>query len=498
MRQRLIKTVATISTLAVILLFIGTAAAEVRAITTTGEYRMGDNDTRTDAKRLALLDAKRLALEQAGTYIESITEVKNFDLSKEEIRAYMAGIVEVIEHTTRTSMEGETTVVLVRVTVKIDTDVVVRQIEALRRNEAARTELLRLRAELDQFKKKLDDKTQELSALRSKAEAELVAKERQHLLTRLNANELFQRAWVVLKGNRVRTFRGKSRPEDRELARALTRQALLLDASDRGAHLLLGIILDEEGKYKDAVEEFRLSLGLMSDLSPTETAVLHTLIGRALLSFGDIEGAVIELQTVVLLDPKYAGGHFGLASVHQRKGNVDQAIEEYRISLRLQPGNPDAHLMLGALLQEKGERDQALDEFLTASRLNPDENLTLAAMMVILADESTDTDIEINKFRRKLRQVSEDAGGHAAVGMALSSLGILDKRKTAEAILTFREALRLRPDYALAHYHLGIALWKTGEKEEGIVELRKARELNPEEPLFHNLGARLMLMDKGH
>ncbi len=27
---------------------------------------MGDNDTRTDAKRLALLNAKRLALEQAG------------------------------------------------------------------------------------------------------------------------------------------------------------------------------------------------------------------------------------------------------------------------------------------------------------------------------------------------------------------------------------------------------------------------------------------------
>lgn len=28
----------------------------------------GDNDTRTDEKRPALLDAKRLALEQAGTY----------------------------------------------------------------------------------------------------------------------------------------------------------------------------------------------------------------------------------------------------------------------------------------------------------------------------------------------------------------------------------------------------------------------------------------------
>ncbi len=56
---------------------VANASAEIRTISATGEYRMGDNDTRTDAKRLALLDAKRLALEQAGTYIESITEVKN-------------------------------------------------------------------------------------------------------------------------------------------------------------------------------------------------------------------------------------------------------------------------------------------------------------------------------------------------------------------------------------------------------------------------------------
>lgn len=81
--------------------------AEIRTITVTGEYRMGDNDTRTDAKRLALLDAKRLALEQAGVYIESITEVKNLDLAKEEIRAYTAGIVEVVEQATRTMMEGK-------------------------------------------------------------------------------------------------------------------------------------------------------------------------------------------------------------------------------------------------------------------------------------------------------------------------------------------------------------------------------------------------------
>src|SRR5574341_393912 len=117
-------------------LFAGSLAlAEVRMITATGEYRMGDNDTRTDAKRLALLDAKRQALEQVGTYLEGVTEVKNLRVTKDEIRSYTAGIVEVVEQATRTTLEGETTVVRVDVTVKVDTAVVTRQLGELRKNE---------------------------------------------------------------------------------------------------------------------------------------------------------------------------------------------------------------------------------------------------------------------------------------------------------------------------------------------------------------------------
>lgn len=85
------------------------ASAEIQTITATGEYRMGDNDTRTDAKRLALLDAKRLALEKAGTYLESVTEIKNLQVSHDELRAYTAGIVEVTEQATKDVMEGAPT-----------------------------------------------------------------------------------------------------------------------------------------------------------------------------------------------------------------------------------------------------------------------------------------------------------------------------------------------------------------------------------------------------
>ena len=166
------------------LFWVGTASAEIRTITATGEYRMGDNDTRIDAKRLALLDAKRLALEQAGTYVEGITEVKNFNLTNEEIRAYTAGIVEVMEQATRTTMEGETTVVRVDVTTKIDTDTVVRQIDALRKNEGMKTELVRLKAEGERLQQQAEIKTRELAALRSKSDVERLHNSDRHSLSK--------------------------------------------------------------------------------------------------------------------------------------------------------------------------------------------------------------------------------------------------------------------------------------------------------------------------
>ena len=55
------------------------AFAESKVVTCEGKYVMGDLDTKKDARALALMEAKRLALEQAGTYLESSSEVKNHE-----------------------------------------------------------------------------------------------------------------------------------------------------------------------------------------------------------------------------------------------------------------------------------------------------------------------------------------------------------------------------------------------------------------------------------
>jgi tetratricopeptide (TPR) repeat protein len=86
-----------------------------------GKYVMGDLDSKKDAKALALIEAKRLALEQAGTYIASSTEVRNFQLSKDQINTLASGIISVEVLKEDWKLSGENMVVTIQIRATIDT-----------------------------------------------------------------------------------------------------------------------------------------------------------------------------------------------------------------------------------------------------------------------------------------------------------------------------------------------------------------------------------------
>src|SRR5574342_267634 len=136
--------------------FAATARAEIRIVTAQGQHRMGDRDTREDAIRLATEAAKRNALEQVSTYLESVTVVDGMDVTKDEIRTYTAGLVLVLDQQVSTALDGDTIVIKVDLVTQGDTEEVAQAIVALRENEDARHQLVALRQEMDQLQSQLD------------------------------------------------------------------------------------------------------------------------------------------------------------------------------------------------------------------------------------------------------------------------------------------------------------------------------------------------------
>ncbi|HKY71366.1 MAG TPA: hypothetical protein VJL88_05555, partial [Nitrospira sp.] len=169
-------------------------APAIRVVTATVEYRMGEHDTRTDATRMAIEAAKRQALEQVATYLESVTEVKNLDVTRDEIRTYTAGVITVLNQQTSTRLENGVAVIHVDLTAQADQDEVILAINALRNNELAAQELTSLRVEAEQLRQRLDAANQALIAANTAEQVRALTLQRQHLLDEMQADALVVQA----------------------------------------------------------------------------------------------------------------------------------------------------------------------------------------------------------------------------------------------------------------------------------------------------------------
>ena len=96
MQEVFVKTI--LATFLILLLLIPVSAiGEIQTITHTMKQPFGGNQSPDDARISAVAKAKREALEMAGTYIESLTVVKNSQVDKDEILALAAGVLKAEE-----------------------------------------------------------------------------------------------------------------------------------------------------------------------------------------------------------------------------------------------------------------------------------------------------------------------------------------------------------------------------------------------------------------
>ncbi len=465
--------------LTAVIFFVVTASvaiAEIRTITATGEYRMGDNDTRTLAKQQALQDAKRLALERAGTYLESVTEVKQFQLSRDEVRLFTAGIVEVTEQITRSEMEGETTIVRVEVTCQIDTAVMARQIDSLRGNERVTGELRRAHDEATRLQQENGTLRQQLASAKSKPEIEALQQKRQEVLTDLDVNNLLAQAWVALNGAKKGSLvRGSSSAAGRTRARGLLEQALMLAPSDARVHSHMGSLLAEEGDLAGAVAAYQKALRLSPD-NVIDRVVDHTNLGAVLADQGDLEGAIAEYRRALRLKADDPITHYNFGKALGAKGDFDGAIAEFRTALRLSPNESDFHTDLATALSRKGDLSGAIAQYRKALRLNPD-NAAAHTNFATTLYQKGDLSGAIGEYRAALRLNPDDADAHHNLGAVLS-----DKWDFSGAIVEFRAALRLNPNYAGTYFNLGKALLAKGQRAKAAREFREYLRLAPQTP----------------
>ena len=108
---------------------------KILTIHTTGIAFLGSGMTEDSAKIFAIKDAKRKAVEQAGTYLESHTTILNYQLKKDEVITYASGLVQLkILSSTPKLVQGRFAIE-VKIRAKVDTSLLNNRVKKLQRDD---------------------------------------------------------------------------------------------------------------------------------------------------------------------------------------------------------------------------------------------------------------------------------------------------------------------------------------------------------------------------
>ncbi len=157
--------------------------------------------------------------------------------------------------------------------------------------------------------------------------------------------------------------------------------------------------------------------------------------------------------------------------------SLQAATAEFLAAMRCRPDDPVSHDNLGSFHAERGEHGQALACYAQAHRLDPRNIAPLVNASLVYNTLGRNDQAEQN-LRRALQIEPTSYPAHLNLAMLLGELG-----RTQEAEEAFRTALRLEPQSAVAAYNLGV-LVAGRDVSEGIVLLRHASRLRPEEPRY--------------
>jgi tetratricopeptide (TPR) repeat protein len=247
------------------------------------------------------------------------------------------------------------------------------------------------------------------------------------------------------------------------------KKALALNPDDTRALNGLGMSLAKTGKVGEALQQFDKALA-----GDPESVEVQNSYGIVLAGSGKLDDAIRHFEVALAVDPDSVDAHNNYGAALAGAGRLDEAIAHYQRALASNPDNPDAHANLGAALAQKGRVDEAVVELEKALRLNPkhlDAHTNLATAMA----QKGDLRGAVLHFEQALAINPGSAELHNSLGFAL-----LLQEKSVPALAHFRKAVALSPNFVDARENLGTALFFTqGKTAEALVQWREVLRIAP-------------------
>ena len=214
-----------------------------------------------------------------------------------------------------------------------------------------------------------------------------------------------------------------------------------------GPELQRGIALAQKGDFKKAEEAFEQAVAL----HPRDARAL-TALGQVQEQLGKLPESVETFHKVIELDPLSSEAHENLGIALGDQNNLALALKESSIATRLEPRSASAHFLRGRLLSDLGKHEEARDEFRKALDIAP-EFAEATYYWAVLEGDKGNAEMQANLLKRYVRLRPDEATAFDQLGHALE-----EEHRESEAVVAWRRAIALNPEYSEAIYSLARAL----------------------------------------
>ncbi|MGA2427238.1 MAG: tetratricopeptide repeat protein [Candidatus Acidiferrum sp.] len=238
-------------------------------------------------------------------------------------------------------------------------------------------------------------------------------------------------------------------------------------------HNLLAEIEEKDGNFVAAANEFEIA----AHMDPSESNLFDW--ASELLVHRTLEPAIEIFRQAAERYPQSSRLAIGLGMALYSLGKYDDAVTSLLRAADLNPSDPRCYPFLSrAYDSSPSQADEVIKRFRRFAELEPNNGRALYyyAMSLWKGKRAQDPSLDLHQIESLLTKSIELDPKLAEAQLQLGNL-YSDQSKYAEAIPHYKRALELNADLADAHYRLGQAYVRTGDKDHAQQELQVYQQL---------------------
>ena len=226
------------------------------------------------------------------------------------------------------------------------------------------------------------------------------------------------------------------------------RRAASMDPMDARAYAGLGNVYIDQGRFADAVEQYQKAVELRDDYTDA-----YMPLGYALVRMNRYADAIATYKQTLTLEPDNPEIHNNLSYIYNHTNRFNDAIEASQRAITL----------LGETGEAYKQGYQTRDEVLSHAY----KNLGNAYSGLKRYDEAAEALKQATKIE------PNNAAAHFNLGLTLYSGG-----RYSEAIQAYKEVTRLRPTLAAGHFNLALSYAAINDRASAMAEYETLKTLD--------------------